>query len=65
MTDEKWKVVRNNVTPTLTTGKIRAMSIQMKDTILNWSARMKSKLESSPNREMKVFPKQYAHTFSM
>jgi len=48
LTDNKWKVVRTYISPSLTTGKIKGMSYQMLDCIKEWFSRVKSK---SPKNE--------------
>lgn len=42
--DEKWKVVRGSMSPTLTTGKIKYMSVAMAETIESWMETVKQKL---------------------
>lgn len=46
LTDEKWKVVRNFISPSLSTGKIRSMSIAMTESIEDWMETVKIKHEN-------------------
>jgi len=45
---DKWKVVRSYFSPQLTTGKIRAMSYQMMDSIDDWMTSIKKKADGKP-----------------
>lgn len=45
--DDKWKVVRNFLSPTLTTGKIRNMSVLMTEAINDWMEAVKEKMDNN------------------
>ncbi|ODM89526.1 Cytochrome P450 3A40 [Orchesella cincta] len=51
--DDKWKIIRTFLSPTLTTGKIRHMSIAMTETIEDWMGTVKEKLQNNEPFEPK------------
>ncbi|ODM88825.1 Cytochrome P450 3A21 [Orchesella cincta] len=51
---DKWKIVRNFLSPTLTTGKIRHMSIQMTEAIQDWMETVKGNLQNDGTFQPKL-----------